>query len=79
MPKVPCKLWFYMVPTDKAIMEELCCSVCIILQTSQGKSKDLESLTQGANLANLIKCNTDTEGREILFLYDLPMVNGRKD
>lgn len=34
---------FYMVPIDKAIMEELGCSVCIIPLTSQGKSKDLES------------------------------------
>lgn len=41
VPKVPCKMWFYMVPTDKAIMKEGC-SVSISPQTSQGKSKDLE-------------------------------------
>lgn len=42
MSKLPRKMCFYMVPIDKAIMEELGCSMCIIPQTSQGKSKDLE-------------------------------------
>lgn len=42
MVEVPCKMWFYMVPTDKAIMEKLGCSVSVIPWTSQGKSKVLE-------------------------------------
>lgn len=30
MSKLPFKMWFYMVPLDKAIMEELGFNVCII-------------------------------------------------
>lgn len=40
--KLPCKMWFYMVPIDEAIMEELGCNSHIIPQTSQGKCKDLK-------------------------------------
>lgn len=35
-------MWFYMVPTDKAIMEELGFNTRIIPQTLEGKCKDLE-------------------------------------
>lgn len=40
--KLPCKMWFYVVPIDKAIMEELGFNTCIIPQMLQGKCKDLE-------------------------------------
>jgi len=40
--KLPCEMWFYMVPTDTAIMDERGCNVRVIPQASQGKCKDLE-------------------------------------